>query len=189
MANYGLYQGFEEKEKLISRIVWLQKKIQQNHSNYDEHGLMQCDIEQLHMIYDGHQAMYDEEQAETSGYTNGHDKGDDKQYHADQINRRTQQKGYTQNLVSNWGYFQLDELNTNERMMILVLLRYGWNAGRCTIYQSTLKNDMGCSVSTVYRTQTALEEKGWIKVIGKYGNKSTYQILKKEVIPPRFKRK
>src|SRR5688500_18468518 len=100
MSNTSPFQrNNDEKPKLVSMIVWLQKSIKQEHPNYDEHGLMQCQIDQLQTIYDHHQAMYDEEQAETSGYTNGHDHGSqDKQYQADQINRRTQQKGYTKNL-------------------------------------------------------------------------------------------
>ena len=80
-------------------------------------------------------------------------------------------------------HFIKDLENKSEIMLYITLAKYADANGHCFVSNETLSKESGIYRKNLYRIRSSLEDKGYIKVIGKK-NRSTfvYQIFYEKIV-------
>jgi hypothetical protein len=97
---------------------------------------------------------------------------------------RTSERGHQRVLYKTWEALHDSDLSPVERLTFIAILRYCWSKKRCAVWAKTLVEDVGTSERNLTRVLNSLTEKGWIKVEHRNRQKSIYEVLKTELLPP-----
>jgi hypothetical protein len=91
--------------------------------------------------------------------------------------------GFQRLLHRSWA-IRDENLKPIDRLTLFAILRYCWSKDHCEVTESLLAADVGCSVRSLQRSLSLLVKHKYIGVTRHHNRRSTYTILKKELIPP-----